>query len=86
MNRSTPSSVVSGGSERVRAAERTRIEREVRALYAPELAAAGLWRRFLLWIRMRREVNRKLREEAPSKALYAAQAAAADDSRKEPDW
>ena len=72
--RTETSEFVADGRERAKAAERPRIEREVRARYADRLARAGFGRRIWLRIKIRREIERKLAEllkkMAPHDALY----------------
>ena len=75
MKRSEPHPVVADGRRRIEAAERARIEREIRARYAEESARAGFWGRLRLRFVIRREVEpelaRALKEAAPPDALYS---------------
>ena len=50
--------------------ERRRVEDEVRAKYATDLARASVLRRLLIRYRIHREVGRRLDEIAPRDALY----------------
>jgi len=63
---------VSDGPARIRAANRERIEAEVRAELAAEIAAARGWRRLVVWWRVRAEIRRKLAEIAPPHGNYTS--------------
>ena len=61
---------VADGRERALAANGPRIEQEVRARYAGELAGAGLRERWRIQGRIRREIQEELARVAPLGALY----------------
>jgi len=61
---------VADGRERALAANGPRIEREVRARYAGELAGAGPLERWRIEGRIHREIQEELTRMAPPGALY----------------
>lgn len=61
---------MSDGPARIRAANRKRIEAEVRAELANEIASARGWRRLAVWWRIRAEIRRRLAEIAPPHGNY----------------
>jgi len=65
-----PANLVAGGARLARQANRPRIEQEIRARYAAELAAADLCDSLQLEVRIRAEIERALAEAAPADALY----------------
>jgi hypothetical protein len=69
-NDPNPSRFMADGPDRVRAANRSRIEQEVRARYAAELAKADICDSLVLEVRIRAEIERTLAETAPREALY----------------
>jgi hypothetical protein len=56
------------------AAERLKIQEEIESKFADQLGTSGLFRRLLLRIQMKRELNRRLaliiKDKAPPYALY----------------
>ena len=70
MSEQKPNGIVAGGRARVRKDYRLEVEAAVRVRYADELALARGLRRLLLRLRIRREIERRLDELAPGKALY----------------
>jgi hypothetical protein len=67
---SPSASLVAGGQLLARQANRARIEREVRARYAGELAAADICDSLRIEVRIRAEIERALAAAAPPQALY----------------
>jgi hypothetical protein len=67
---STSNHLMADGQARVRAANRSRIEREVRARYAAELAKADICDSLVIEARIRAEIERALTAVAPTAALY----------------
>ena len=65
------SKIVADGRERIAGAERKRVKRLVRQRYAGQLAKAGIFRRWLLLWKLRREIQEELEKIAPRDALYA---------------
>ncbi len=70
MSEQKPNGIVADGGAGVRKEYRLEVEAAVRARYADELAGARGLRRLLLRLRIRREIERRLDELAPGKALY----------------
>ena len=70
MSEQKPNGIVADGRAGVRKEYRPEVEAAVRARYADELARARGLRRLLLRLRIRREIERRLDELAPGKALY----------------
>ncbi|MBV8202433.1 MAG: hypothetical protein JOZ15_17585 [Acidobacteria bacterium] len=62
--------LVANGAALARQANRARIEQEVRARYAAELAAADICDSLRLEVRIRAEIARQLDLAAPPDALY----------------
>jgi hypothetical protein len=62
--------IVADGRERTLAANGPRIEKEVRARHAAELAGAGLLERWRIEGRIRQEIREELTRMAPLDALY----------------
>ena len=62
--------IVADGRERVRRACMDKITDQVRANYAGELAKASFFRRFVIRIKIRRDIQRELRKIAPNDAHY----------------
>ena len=64
------SRIVASGHKRVVRGEIKRIRREVHEQYAAALAEAGFFRRLMLRIRIRKEVQARLNKIAPRDGLY----------------
>jgi hypothetical protein len=64
------SNLVAHGLSLARRANRPRIEQEIRARYAAELAVADICESLRIEVRIRAEIERALAEAAPSAALY----------------
>lgn len=62
--------IVADGRERVRRAYMDKISEQVRAKYADELTKVGFFRRFVIRIKIRRDIQRELRKIAPNDAHY----------------
>ena len=65
-----PTSIVADGREVLRAHHLQSVREEVLREYAPALEAANWFSRFLLHRRMRREIERRLKELASDEAVY----------------
>jgi hypothetical protein len=65
-----PNAIVADGQGQARAAAIDKARAEVEARHAPELARAGWWRRWLLRLRIRREVEQRLERTARRDGLY----------------
>ena len=70
MNRSDDLRLTADGRERLAALHRGRIEAEVRARYADQLAGASLLGRWRIALRIRAEVRRAVDAAAPHAGLY----------------
>ena len=74
MKRAAEACIVTHGRRCIEAAERRRIEGEVRARFAGMLAQAGFIRRRVLrvnmWWTVERELRRVMKRAAPSNGLY----------------
>jgi hypothetical protein len=63
---------VRDGHERAAEASLPSIQAQVKAEYAERLVGASWYRRFWLWLEMRREVRRRLERAAPPWGLYCS--------------
>jgi hypothetical protein len=63
-------SLVADGRGRARQTNRPRIEQEVRARYASQLAGADICEQLQIEVRIRAEIERALAAAAPREALY----------------
>jgi hypothetical protein len=70
MGENLKTSLVADGAVLARRANRERIEQEVRARYAAELAAADICDSLRLEVQIRAEIERALDQAAPIDALY----------------
>ncbi|HEV3455040.1 MAG TPA: hypothetical protein VHG32_00700 [Thermoanaerobaculia bacterium] len=70
MSEDSAARLVAGGAALARQANRPRIEQEVRARYAAELAAADICDSLRLETQIRAEIERALDQAAPPDALY----------------
>ncbi|MHC4698834.1 MAG: hypothetical protein ACYTFA_19065 [Planctomycetota bacterium] len=71
MARNRRNNIVADGRARVVAAQYKQVKREVRQRYAAQLAEAGMFRRWWLLWKVRREIQSELEKIAPTDALYA---------------
>lgn len=62
--------IVADGQRRVHKALLAKVKSEVEAKYGKEVREAALWRRWLLQLKVQREIRRRLEEIAPEDALY----------------
>jgi hypothetical protein len=62
--------IIAAGRSHAIAANRARIEREVRARHARDFQTAGMLRRVAIWIRIRLEIERELEKIAPHGGTY----------------
>ena len=62
--------VVADGRWRAHKALLAKVKSEVEAKYRKEMREAALWRRWLVQLKVRREIRRRLEEIAPEGALY----------------
>jgi hypothetical protein len=63
--------IVAGGRSRAYRASIASVRAEVEEEFAAASAAAGLWGRIVIRIRIRREVTKRMERIAPSGGLYA---------------
>ena len=70
MSDNRTANLVAGGRKLARRANRPRIEQEIRARYAAELAGADICDSLRIETRIRAEIERALAAVAPSEALY----------------
>lgn len=71
MSKGSHNRFVVDGRKRVIAGSLREIRSRVRAKYAEEMAAASLLRRWLLRLKIRREIGKELDRIAPRDGLYA---------------
>ncbi len=70
MARKTKNQIVEDGRDRVREGGREEIRRKVLARYAARLDGAGFFRRLLLRLQIRREIEAELEKIAPRGGQY----------------
>ncbi len=70
MSEDSAARLVAGGAALARQAHRPRIEQQVRARYAAELAAADICDSLRIEVQIRAEIERALDQAAPPDALY----------------
>ena len=63
--------IVADGRRRAYISNLHRVQAEVANEFSTALESAGLWRRIVLWFRLRREVERRMSRIAPPGALYS---------------
>ena len=63
--------IIADGQARAYKANIARVRAEVEREFSDSLAKAGYWRRFLLRLRMTREVRRRMDKVAPPWGLYS---------------